>query len=262
MPATRHAPTRHARTAWSVRGEGPPILLIHGAEATRTSFEPLAALLSARLTVYSYDQRGCGETESDSEPRSILDLVEDAAQLVEALGLARTNVLGTSFGGRIAQGLAIRHPAQVDRLVLCNTWPLDVSLDTAHAAGTRHLQALRAALPGSARELAETFYGSDHAERHPELVARMARRAGQAAGSRGTLARSTAALRCEDIAAPTLLVAGSRDVVVPPRLMHEMQARIRGSRIVDVEGGHHAITVERPAAVAHEVEAFLASSAR
>jgi len=258
--AIRTVQLRDTCTAYSVQGsEGPPIVLIHGAEATRVSFERIGALLGRKLTVYSYDQRQCGETRSEADATSILDLVDDAAQFIEALALEGATVLGTSFGGRIAQGLAIRYPRLVGRLVLCNTWPLDVALEAANPQGMARLHALRLGLPDTARELAEAYYGPAHVGLHPELVARFAQQSGggSGVGPRTALARSTQPLAARQIAVPTLLVCASQDEVVPPRVTREMHDQVAGSQLVEIEGTHHAITVERPAEVAGAIEAFL-----
>ena len=254
---THFAQLRDSRTAYSIYGDGPPILLIHGAEATRSSFDALAERLAHSMTVCSYDQRQCGDTESSTDPASLLDLVDDAAQLAVELKLEKLTVLGTSFGGRLAQGLAIRHPELVDRLVLCNTWPLNVALEAINLAGLAKLQALRHALPDTARALAEAYYGRDHVDRHPELVTRFAQRAGAGPGLRTTLARSTQPLPPEGITVPTLLIVGTADQVVPPRQMRSMHQQIAGSTLVEIEGAHHAITVERPVEVARAIESFV-----
>ncbi len=255
---TRLAQLRDTQTAYSQYGDaGPPILLIHGAEATRSSFEEISQILCGSMTVYSYDQRQCGETRGGVSPSSVIDLIDDAAQLLEELGLKKLTVLGTSFGGRIAQGLAIYRPQLMERLILCNTWPLDVELEVANVNGVARLHVLRTGLPATARPLAEAYYGADYVARHPDLITRFAQRTGNGSKERTKLVRTTHPLPPQLIAVPTLLISGSEDVVVPMQIMHEMHARIAGSCMVDIQGGHHAITIERAAEVASWVKAFV-----
>lgn len=249
-----HAELSRARTAYSVAGRGPAILLVHGLEATRNSFAALTSVLSESMTVYSYDQRDCGDTRNETPASSLLDLVDDAAELVRTLGIGDLTVLGTSFGGRIAQGLAIQHPALVKRLVLCNTWPIDTALETANWVGVARLAALRMGLPATARWLAQSYYGPRYVESHPELVERFARR--QPASARTALVRQRHPLPLERIKVASLLISGTSDPVVPTRIMRAMQARIAGSVLVELQGAHHAVTVERPLDVALEIEAF------
>lgn len=251
---TMHIDLSQARTAYSVSGEGPPILLIHGYEATRNSFAALTSELSKSMTVYSYDQRDCGETQSKVSANSLLELVDDAAELIRALGIKNLMVLGTSFGGRLAQGLAIQHPDLVARLVLCNTWPIDIALESANWMGVARLATLRMGLPATARWLAQSYYGSAYVDSHPELVERFAQK--KPKNPRTMLIRKTHGLRLEGITVPSLLISGTSDPIVPTRIMRGMQTRIEGSTLVEIPGAHHAVTVERPLDVSLEIEEF------
>jgi len=112
------------RIAFECQGDGPPLLLMHGAEASRQMFAELVPHLSKHFTVIGYDQRDCGETEGPEHASTLADLADDARQFIAALGLTRAHVFGSSFGGRVAQALALLHPGVVDHLVLGSTWPL------------------------------------------------------------------------------------------------------------------------------------------
>jgi 3-oxoadipate enol-lactonase len=71
----------------------------------------------------SYDQRGLGQSDKPPPPYTMADYADDAAALLDALGWAKANVIGYSFGGMVAQNLAIRHPPRIERLVLAATSP-------------------------------------------------------------------------------------------------------------------------------------------
>ena len=88
---------------------GPLLILIHGAEADRKSFTPLIPALARHFTCVTYDQRNTSDTTNPSDTYSSADLADDAAALIGSLGL-QAQVWGTSYGGIIAQELAIRHP--------------------------------------------------------------------------------------------------------------------------------------------------------
>src|SRR5215510_5674937 len=104
--------------AYARSGTGPPIVLMHGAEADHSMFATLAAQLEKRLTVIAYDQRDSGDTCNPGQPYTLEDMDDDAAALIEGLGFEKAHVYGTSLGSLIAQSLAVRHPRRVDRLVL------------------------------------------------------------------------------------------------------------------------------------------------
>ena len=104
--------------AYARSGTGPPIVLMHGAEADHSMFATLVAQLEKRLTVIACDQRASGDTCKSHEPYTLEDTGDDAAALIEGLGFEKAHVYGTSLGSLIAQSLAVRHPERVDRLVL------------------------------------------------------------------------------------------------------------------------------------------------
>jgi pimeloyl-ACP methyl ester carboxylesterase len=248
---------RHGRTAYNVCGEGPPILLLHGAEGSKASFDGLAARLRGTMTVIAHDQRGCGDTPSGEVPPTLLDLADDAAELMQRLGLGPVTVFGTSLGGRIAQALVLRHPQAVEALVLCNTWPIDALLEVINTPGVMRLVQLRGALPETGRELAGMYFGSAYLQANPEVVARFSRP--RAMGPRAALAREKHELALERIDVPTLLLSGTADPIAPSEIARTMHRRIRNSTLVTVQGAPHAMPVESPYLVSEEITGFLRS---
>src|ERR1700722_11313654 len=96
--------------AFKRSGSGPPLLLMHGAEADHSQFNAFGALLAPHFTVIAYDQRDSGETRNQPALYGPTELADNAGALIEALGYPRAHVFGTSLGGVIAQLLAARHP--------------------------------------------------------------------------------------------------------------------------------------------------------
>lgn len=246
------------RIAFEREGAGPPLLLMHGAEASRQMFAALLPLLSRRFDVVAYDQRDCGETEGPERAATLADLADDAAALVRALGLGRVHVFGSSFGGRVAQALALRHPALVDRLVLGSTWPVPEAYD-AMCPDAGRLADLRARLPATAEELAGWFFPEPFLAQRPELrhVFAGARAASARAMRRTATVQTTLAGDAAAIAAPTLLLAGELDRVVPPAVTLAMAGRIPHARTAVLPGVGHATALQAPALLAQHIAAFL-----
>jgi pimeloyl-ACP methyl ester carboxylesterase len=256
---TRFADLRSTRTAYEMHGAGAPTLLIHGAEANRESFAQLSSALSSRanapLCVVSYDQRECGDTVSDGKPHSILDLAEDAAELMAKLGFKRFSVMGTSLGGRVAQALSIAYPDRVEALCLVNTWPLDRLLAQLNPTGVERLRTLRAGLPSTGQELAAMFYTAAHVAQHPALVQRFAHP--KIGSRRNALTLEVHALPPERIQARTLCISGQEDQVVPTLVMRMVADHIARANLVTVPLAGHSIAVQAPATLAGLIADFV-----
>ncbi len=108
---------------YELHGDGPPVLHISGSGATLKSTMPKHFPLNTGFEVLHYDQRGIGQTSIPDGPYEMADYAADAAALIRTIGWDTCHVVGTSFGGMVAQHLAIGYPELVDRLVLLCTSP-------------------------------------------------------------------------------------------------------------------------------------------
>ncbi|GAC1323197.1 MAG: hypothetical protein NVSMB16_16800 [Acidimicrobiales bacterium] len=103
-------------------GAGSPLLIISGTGADlRNRPSPLEWPLVTSFRLVTYDQRGLGQSDQPEQPYTMAEYADDATAILDAVGLDRAHVLGVSFGGMVAQELAIRHPTRVNRLVLACT---------------------------------------------------------------------------------------------------------------------------------------------
>src|SRR3954454_22068232 len=104
-------------------GEGEPLLLIQGLSGNHLHWgEDFLALLRPDFDVIAFDNRGIGNSDPVDGPFSIADMADDAAGLLDLLGVESGHVLGISIGGMIAQDLALRHPDKVRTLALGCTY--------------------------------------------------------------------------------------------------------------------------------------------
>ena len=244
---------------FSQSGSGKPVILIHGAEADHSMFDAFGALLARRFTVIAYDQRDSGTTRNPATPYGLDELADDAAQLIAALGYTRAHVFGASLGGVIAQVLAVRHPQQIDRLVLSSTFRAGVPPLSINPEVFPRLAALRTGLPGTATEIAAYFFPADYLAVNPEIVrifSGNSRNEEQKQRRAAILARPVA-IDLGAIAAPTLVMVGAEDRLIPPSHTLSLAHQIGDARTVTVTGVGHVATLQDPAAVAREVLAFL-----
>lgn len=246
------------RIAFERAGNGPALVLMHGAEASRQMFAALVPLLAPHFTVLACDQRDCGDTEGPEQAATLADLAHDAHRFIKALGFRRAHVFGSSFGGRVAQALALLHPQAVDRLVLGSTWPLPRSYEEL-CPDAGQLAQLRRGLPDTAEELATWFFPEDFLAQKPELrrVFANVRPASPRSARRTATVQTTLDQGVADIVAPTLVLAGELDRVVPASVTLAMAGRIRGADAVLLPAVGHVTAMQAPEALAKHIVRFL-----
>lgn len=255
-------PAGDVRIAHERAGEGPLLLLMHGAEASRQMFAALVPLLAPRFTVIAYDQRDCGDTEAPARAATLADLADDAAALIRGLSRERAHVFGSSFGGRVAQALALRYPARVERLVLASTWALPHAYEALYPEGAARIGELRARLPGTAEELAGWFFPEAFLRERPDLrrIFAAARPQTERSQRRAKTVATTLDRSASEIEAPTLAIAGELDRVVPARLTMQLADAIPGCERTLLAGVGHVTVMQATEAVAAAVADFLSTS--
>lgn len=117
----KHVEVNGVTLAYYTRGQGQPLVMINGFISTMSLWDPLLVeALASNHQLIMFDHRGVGlSTDTAENNTTIPQMADDTAALIQALGLAKPDVLGWSMGARIAQQLVIRHPDAVGKIVLC-----------------------------------------------------------------------------------------------------------------------------------------------
>jgi 3-oxoadipate enol-lactonase len=244
-------------------GQGVPTVLIHGVGSDLTRWQPVVDVLTERGPVVRYDLRGHGLSVKPPGPYRLDDFVADHVAVMSELAINRANVVGLSLGGLIAQGVALRHPDTVERLVI-------LSAVAGRTEGQRRavLERLRRVEEGGPAAVADgglRWYTDDFRERRPEIVQRHLATflnndpAAYAAAFR-VLATTDLIDELHRIHAPTLVITGSLDVGSPPEMARAMNREIQGSELLIIDGVKHAILEEAPRRVATAVRDFLSAA--
>jgi len=109
------------KTAYSITGSGEPLVLIHGVGLDRHMWKHLTPKLANHFKVISYDFLGHGESALPSEDAALAEYVTQFIELLDALKLEATHVLGFSMGALIAQAIAATHPERINKLIVLNS---------------------------------------------------------------------------------------------------------------------------------------------
>lgn len=245
-------------------GEGPPLLLINGIGAHVAMWRPLEDALPGVRRI-SFDAPGTGRSPASRLPRTICALARLVTQLLDTLGLQRVDVLGYSFGGAVAQQVAADAPDRVRRLVLAATFPgwggVPGSLGAMLALGSplryhsRHVYLRTAGIVGGGRARTDPDYVRDRweerAERPPSLTGYTHQLWAVSAWS--------GLPRLNRIAAPTLVVLGDDDPVVPVSNALLMASRIPDARVLIAKGEGHFLLMDTESCALPAIGEFLSA---
>jgi pimeloyl-ACP methyl ester carboxylesterase len=253
------APVRVAHTSlgevgYREVGSGPPLVLIMGYGLTMEDWDPrLVHALALHHRVVMFDNSGVGRTQDLPQPFSIEAMADQTSALIDTLGLGKPDVLGWSMGGMIAQALAVLHPAQVRRLVLCATYPGSGQAVTTPAAELRTASDFPAnqasALNAFKAAIAEypAAPTASSGTRGIQVLAMSDWQTGSDAAGRET-AR---------ISAPTLIADGTDDQLDPVANDRTLASTIPGATLVLYPDAGHAFLFQDWARFAALVNSFL-----
>jgi len=262
--AIRFVEVDGVRLRTSVRGEGPPLLLITGLGASLDLAEPFEREVTARgFQVIAYDAPGVGQSTAYPWPQRMPGVARTVRRMLDVLGYDRVDVLGVSLGGAVAQQFARQNPGRVGRLVLAATAPGLGGVPGNPAVLVKLITPRRYNQPDYYRTVAGTIYGGD-ARRDPNAllhgsVARFIERP----SIRGYLSQLyaitgwTSVPWLHTLRQPTLVLAGDDDPIVPVINGRILAHCIPQARLHVVRGGGHLFLLERPAAMAALVADFL-----
>lgn len=248
-------------------GTGTPLLFLNGSGSTLASVTPLLEVFSGRFDLLAHDQRGLGRSAIPPGSYTMAQYAADALGLLDFVGWPTCRVVGISFGGMVAQELAVTAPQRVDRLALLCTSPGGEgasSFPLHELAGLSPRQRAAASV-----RLLDTRFSDEWLAAHPgdgALVDTMAQRA---SGPRSQEARRGEAEqlearrhhdvwgRLERIACPTFVGCGRYDGIAPLANSEAIVTQVAGATLHVYEGGHAFFVQDRRALP--DVMDFLAS---
>ena len=231
-------------------GSGDPLVYLHsaGGEPTNPALEELADSFAVTVPVFP----GFGESEGIDEIDDMEDAVFHLLDMWELLGLDVPLVVGLSLGGWMAMELATRYPERVGKLVLVN--PVGVHIDgepIAEMFGRTPAELAEMLFADQSHPIAQAMHAMSEftgdVGRQIEIPIEMVLPMWKAISATAKLGWDTA---------PTLVVAGARDGLVPPVYAETFAAEIPNARLVVIEGAAHWLPFETPGELAELVREF------
>jgi 3-oxoadipate enol-lactonase len=248
---------------------GPPVLFINGTGGDlRDEPSIFASPLGRDFDLLAYDQRGLGRSDKPDVAYSMADYGRDAVALLDVVGWDRCSVVGVSFGGMVAQELALLAPHRVSKLALCCT-------SSGGSGGASYPLHELADLPEDERSrrsmsLIDSRWDDDWQAAHPEIIALLRERgkagAGDPAAVKGARRQLEARAghdtyeRLPQLSMPVLVCAGRYDLIAPLANSEAIVAQIPNATLSVFDGGH-AFLFQDPTAW-RAIVTFLAGNGR
>lgn len=259
-------PVRGGRVRVAERGRaagGVPLLLIMGIGGNLDMWRPLESALGGGLHTVSYDAPGTGASTGPTVPRRMPGLARVAQDVLDGLGHERVDVMGVSFGGAVAQQLAVQAPHRVRRLVLAATMPGLGGVPGDPRTLLRMSTPLRYWSKRYYRRVAPTLYGGA-VRTDPSLLAgaayaRFTRPPTMAgyASQLWAIGGWTSMPWLHRLTQPTLVLHGDDDPIVPLRNARILARRVPDARLQVLDGAGHLFILERADDTAAALMAFL-----
>jgi len=231
-----------AEIYYETTGDGDPLVLIMGLGADMRGWAMQSAPFAEHYRVVMIDNRGVGKSSLAPPPYTTKQMAMDTLAVLDDAGIERAHVLGVSLGGAIAQELAIAAPGRIRSLALGSTWAgpsvwrsriREVQLGILESQGVDALMRFRALFIFSPVLITSA----------PAMMAIIEKTMAETP-LEGYLHQLDAAefhdarARLGEVAVPTLVLTGKRDILVPPELSYEVASLINGAEVESFETAH------------------------
>jgi pimeloyl-ACP methyl ester carboxylesterase len=249
-----------------VEGKGEPVTLIHGVGSNLESWDHVVQRLKADFTVLRMDLRGQGQSKPITQDCTLKDFVDDVRDAMNAAGFDKTDLVGFSLGGMIAQLFALTHPERVNRLALISAVAGRTPEEKQRMAG--RAKTIREEGVGSVLDAADKRWFTDaFRQAHPEKVKKrleelLANDSASYAEAYRIFAESDVGDRIHGIPHRTLVATGENDIGSNPRMAHFMHDQIPDSELVIFPELRHSLLVEAPDRVTDLLLGFLNGRSR
>ena len=260
-------------------GSGDPLLLIMGLATDCTAWLFQVPDFADQYRTISFDNRGVGRSAKPAGSYTIHRMADDAAAILDTLEIECAHVVGVSMGGMIAQELALRHPQRVRGLVLACTYPEpdeDVERQrefgiqqfggSVTAAGETRIDVSTLDPMMFLQHLLPRVFNQSFIDKELPRIMQLFSGALQWGFSMEAILGQIDAVmghrttdRLHGITAPTLVITGDADLLIPPANSDILARNIPGAKLVKVPGGSHAFNFETPEIFNREVLDFLAT---
>ena len=241
------------------------VLLLTGSDSNRLTWYKQLDVFGRAFRTIAVDYRDTGDSDPVSKPYTIADLADDAAFVLVALGVQRAHVVGVSLGGYVGLQMVLRHPEQVEKLVLVSTSATYIPLSPEMMAQMTHLQQDQQLEVGERMQrVVALVTAPGYFANHPQDWDSLAEWARYRPQSQESAVRQLQACITYDVSrqldhiqVPTLVVHGELDPRVALENGHFLAEHITGARFILYPNTGHLVIIEHAEEFNRDVLAFL-----
>ncbi len=235
---------------YAIEGEGPVVTMGHALGTNLHLWDAQGAALRSRYRVLRFDTRGHGQTSAPPGAYTLEQLADDTAGLLNGLGIKETYYVGLSMGGMIGQVLAMRYPAVVRALVLCDTtsrYPADAQPVWAERIRTVESKGME----GIVEAMLGRWFTAPFRKRRPDLMDHVGSwlRATPVPGYLGcchAIAKINVTDRLKEVRCPALVIVGEEDPGTPVEMAREIHAALPTAELAILRSASHLSNLEQP----------------
>jgi len=235
---------------YEIDGDGPVVTFSHSLACNLSMWDEQARALKGRYRVLRYDTRGHGKTTAPAGAYTLEQLADDLKGLLDGLAITATHFVGLSMGGMIGQIFALKHPAMVQSLALCDT----TSRYAPGAAATWEDRIKTVGAKGMepmAAPTLERWFTAPFRARHKDLMERVGAmiRATPAAGYIGcchALPKINVTEKLRNVRCPALVIVGEEDPGTPVEMAREIHAALPTAELAVLCRASHLSNLEQP----------------
>ena len=261
--------TNGIKIAYETSGSGLPLVLVAGLGYSRWMWHKMVPGLAKHFQVISYDNRGVGGSDKPKGPYTAQLLADDLAGLLSALEIEKAAVFGHSMGGFVAQAFALGYPERLSYLILSATnyggphhvpvtqEALAVLMDTSSEPQTRLRNGILISCAAGFAERQPTVVDEWLAFRAANPIDPVGYQAQMGIGLSLMAEAACFEHKLSSVTAPTLILSGEEDKVVPPANVALLAEKIAGSDTAVIPQAGHFFPIEQPETAVRIVTNFL-----
>lgn len=246
---------------YEIEGDGPVVTFSHSLACNLSMWDEQARALKGRYRILRFDTRGHGQTSAPAAAYTLEQLAHDLKGLLDGLSITATHFVGLSMGGMIGQVFALKYPAMVQSLVLCDTtsrYPsaaAPVWEERIKAVGAKGMEPMVA-------PTLERWFTAPFRARRQDLMDKVGAmiRSTPAPGYIGcchAIPKINVTARLKEVRCPALVIVGEEDLGTPVEMAREIHAALPGAELAILSRASHLSNVEQPAEFNRALGGFL-----